>query len=78
MKLWHAGELAPEDEQLARFFHDQPAPSPAPPAPPATVDPVMPRTYHEVLRAVQLRVIEPEEARYYLGLPRRRSRWWPW
>lgn len=81
MKLWRADPDELTDEEalhVDRFFRDpRPAAAPPPPPPPAAYAPLMPRTFNEVMRAVQLHVIEPEEARYYLGQPARRRRWWP-
>lgn len=54
-----------------------PRPAQAPPAPPAAVHaPVMPKTFREVIRAVELGIINAPEARYFYGLPTRRRRWW--
>lgn len=51
-------------------------PGPPPPLAPTAISPLMPRTYREVLRAIELGVCTPVEARTYYGLPARRRRWW--
>jgi hypothetical protein len=65
------GSLSPaaaRDGRSRRLFDAAP--------PPATIAPLMPKSFREVLRAVELEVVTPAEARYYYGLPTKRRSWW--
>jgi hypothetical protein len=75
-----AGLTAAVARPTLRIVPPEPTPPPPPPPlpPAAAVAPLLPKSYGEVLRAVDRGICTPEEARYYFGLPTRRParRWW--